>query len=112
PDPNMVLAQAELEKAKASQMQAQAKMLEAQVDAAVKRAELALEAERLKIDVGHLRLDEIETAAKVRSGAAKDQRDATTTHVANVTKTMDTLHKVLTPRQQPQANQMPRGQQP
>lgn len=68
PDPNMLIAQAEMSKAQAEQLSAQTKQQESQFNAQAKMATIQLEKEKVALDRDKLQLD----AAKFeRSGQAK-----------------------------------------
>lgn len=77
PDPNMLLAQAEMAKAQAQQMRAQADAQQAQASAQVELAKLQIEAARLDLERQKLGLSAADTQSKIAERAAYVEQDAT-----------------------------------
>lgn len=102
PDPNLVLAQAEVMKAEAAKMKAEA-------DTAVKTQELEVEKARLLLEAERLQLEQKKVAAQAMTDAAdtesKVRERETNSRIASVEAMQDMIERVLDRRmamQQPQ----------
>lgn len=83
PDPNMLLAQAEMMKAEASMMKAQGDAAKSQAEAQVKMAELALESQRVELEKIRVLTEAQKTGAEIQQIMA-DVRNDTVKTVADV----------------------------
>lgn len=95
PNPEAMLAQAEMGKAEAQKMRAQADAAVKAKELEVEQARLLLEAQRIKLEEARLMLEQQKVAAGNADTASKIQERETNSRIATVEAIQDTVERVL-----------------